>query len=273
MPFARCHSAGRVHYSERGESRPDHYPFLLIHGAGASSAIWMMVMARLGRVSRAVAIDLPGHGPSPAFHTAFDTAFDSTFDYKPVPALTDYRDAAGELAALTGLGPSVLIGHSMGALVAIEAALAWPDKVKGLLLCAAAPRLPVSRELLAAIDQDYANFPAWLAERAFSASAKPALRRAFVAAGVVAPQEVTRADFQAIAGATDLRPRLGQISCPVIWLDGADDTIVSDSDRAGRSEIAGSCRTLSAVGHLIPIEAPTDVAHEAVTLSRRRPNL
>src|SRR5690349_24017801 len=38
MPFARCHRAGRVHYAERGESRPDQYPFLLIHGAGASSA-------------------------------------------------------------------------------------------------------------------------------------------------------------------------------------------------------------------------------------------
>jgi pimeloyl-ACP methyl ester carboxylesterase len=267
MPFARCHSAGRVHYAERGESRPGHAPFLLIHGAGASSAIWMMVMARLGRVSRAIAIDLPGHGPSPAFHETFD----KTSDDKPVLALTDYRDAAGELAALTGLGPSVLIGHSMGALVAIEAALAWPDKVTGLLLCAAAPRLSVSRELLAAIDHDYAHFPAWLAERAFSASAKPALRRAFVAAGVVAPQEVTRADFQALdATGADLRARLGQISCPVIWLDGADDTIVSDTDRIGRTDLVGSCRTLAGVGHLIPIEAPAEVAHEAETLADRR---
>ena len=95
----------------------------------------------------------------------------------------------------------------MGALVAIEAALAWPDKVAGVVLCAAAPRLPVSRDLMKVIDEDYAHFPAWLAERALSVSAKPALRRAFVAAGVVAPQAVTRADFQAIAG-TDLGARL-----------------------------------------------------------------
>src|SRR6266702_7924714 len=170
MPFARCHREGRVHYAERGDSRPDHYPFLLIHGAGASSAIWMMVLARLGRFSRAVAIDLPGHGPSPAFA-------DADAD-KAGPTLEDYRNATGELAALTGLGPSVLIGHSMGALVAIEAALAWPDKVVALLLCGAAPRLPVSRELLKAIDEDYARFPEWFATRALSASAKPALRRA-----------------------------------------------------------------------------------------------
>src|SRR5215475_9238411 len=98
----------------------------------------------------------------------------------------------------------------MGALVAIEAALAWPDKVAGLVLCAAAPRLPVGRDLMKVIDEDYAHFPAWLAERALSASAKPALRRAFVAAGVVTPQAVTRADFAAIDG-VDLSSHLGKL--------------------------------------------------------------
>jgi pimeloyl-ACP methyl ester carboxylesterase len=255
MPFARCHSAGRVHYAERGESRPERYPLLLIHGAGASSAIWMMVMARLGRASRVVAIDLPGHGPSPPFAD------------KPQPTLQDHRDAAGELAALTGLGPSVLVGHSMGALVAVEAALAWPDKVVGLLLCGAAPRLPVNPEIWKVIDEDYDRFPAWLAERALSTSAKPGLRRAFEAAGVVAPQAVTRADFRAIDG-VDLTSGLARITCPVVWLDGGDDAVVGDVDRGARP---GVSRTLPGVGHLLPIEAPGDVAHEAVTLAQRRP--
>jgi pimeloyl-ACP methyl ester carboxylesterase len=253
VPFARCHSAGRVHYAERGENRAASWPFLLIHGAGASSAIWMMVMARLGRVGRAVALDLPGHGPSPPFED------------KPRPTIADYCRAAGELAALTGLGRSVLIGHSMGALVALEAALAWPDKVAGLVLCAAAPRLPVSHDLMKVIDEDYAHFPAWLAERALSASAKPALRRAFVAAGVVAPQAVTRADFQAIA-AVDMSNRLAQIRCPMVWLDGGDDAIVAD-----RGERPGVIESLASVGHLVPVEAPAAVARAAIGLSVRLP--
>ena len=251
MPFARCHSAGRVHYAERGETRPGCWPALLIHGAGASSAIWMMVLARLGRVTRAVAIDLPGHGPSPPFEDG------------RTPSLIDYRNAAGELAALTGLGPSVLIGHSMGALVAIEAALAWPDKVVGLVLCAAAPRLPVSRELMKVIDEVYARFPAWLAERALSVSAKPVLRRAFVAAGVAAPQAVTRADFEAIDG-VDLSERLNKVACPVVWLDGADDAIVGE-----RGARPGAVTILEGVGHLVPIEAPAAVAGAAITLGAR----
>jgi pimeloyl-ACP methyl ester carboxylesterase len=255
VPFARCHRAGRIHYAERGESRPERRPVLLIHGAGGSSAIWMMVVARLARATRAIAVDLPGHGPSPGL------------DGGSAPTLSDYRDAAGELAASIGLGPAVLVGHSMGALVAIEAALAWPDKVVALVLCGATPRLPVSDQLVRVIADDYARFPDALAARAFSASAKPALRRAFIAAGVAAPQAVTLADFAVIAG-VDLTERVREVACPIVWLDGADDTIVGEAGPR-----PGEIRALAGVGHLVPIEAPGEVASAAIALSGRPSNL
>jgi pimeloyl-ACP methyl ester carboxylesterase len=262
VPFARCHGSGqtaaglgdRLHYAERGETRPGHWPVLLIHGAGGSSALWMMVMARLARFTRAVAIDLPGHGPSPASE-----------EHRPA-TLLDYRDATGALAALTGLGPSVLVGHSMGALVALECALAWPDKVVGLVLCGAAPRLPVDEALMKVLRESYPRFPEWLAARALSPAARPALRRSFVAAGVVAPQEVTIGDFEAVARA-DLGPRLGAIACPLVWLDGADDQIAQIArDEATRP---GPIRRLPDVGHLVPIEAPAEVAEATRQLASR----
>ena len=202
MAFARLASgSGRVHYAERGERRAGAPSVLLVHGAGASSAIWSMAMARIARASHVVAIDLPGHGPSP--HEGGAAAL----------SLEVYRDAVGALAATLCLGPSVLVGHSMGALVAIEAALAWPDKVRGLVLCAAAPRLPVRDELLALLRDDHERVPAWIAEHGLSPHAKPAVRRGFVAAGLVTPAEVTRADFEAVRAA-DLGPRVGDPTCP-----------------------------------------------------------
>src|SRR4029077_3712831 len=140
-------------------------------------------------------------------------------------SIAGYRDAVGGLAGTLGVGPSVIVGHSMGALVAIEAALAWPDKVRGLVLCAAAPTLPVRDELLTLIREDHARVPAWMAEHGLSPSAKPAVRRGFVAAGIVTPAEVTLADFEAVRAA-DLRDRVRSLTCPVLWLDGADDRIV-----------------------------------------------
>jgi (E)-2-((N-methylformamido)methylene)succinate hydrolase len=241
--------ASRIHYAERGERRQGVAPVLLIHGAGASSAIWMMTLARLGRVTYAVAIDLPGHGPSPAGAAA--------------PGIASYRDAAGQLAGTLCLGPSVLVGHSMGALVAIEAALAWPDKVRGLVLCGAAPRLPVDDELLRLIREQPTRVPAWLAERGLGPHARPAVRRGFLAAGIATSRETMLADFEAVR-ATDLTERVRDLACPVVWLDGAQDGIAGPP----LDQRPGQARRLEGVGHLVPIEAPAAIAEAAAELAR-----
>jgi pimeloyl-ACP methyl ester carboxylesterase len=251
MPYVALAHAGRVHYAERGERRRERPSAVLIHGAGASSAIWMMVLARVARGGHAVAIDLPGHGPSATDGAALDGAHGLT--------LARYRDAVGELAGTLCLGPSVLVGHSLGALVAIEAALAWPDKVRALVLCAAAPRLGVNPELARLLRDEPDAVIAWLAENALSPSAKPAIRRGFLAAGDATPVEVTRADFDVVR-ATDLGARIGALACPVTWLDGADDAIVAPAP-----ERRGELVTLPAVGHLTPIEAPAAVANAIAT--------
>ena len=254
MPFARSLHADhlRLHYAERGQARDNRLPVLLVHGAGASSAIWMMTLARLGRATRAVAIDLPGHGPSPGADSVESGA------EAALPSIAGYRDAVGALAAALCLGRSVLVGHSMGALVAIEAALSWPDKVAALVLCGAAPRLPVHDELLAIVRDHYSRFPAWLAERALSPSAKPGLRRAFAAAGMAAPRATTLADYAAIA-ACDLTTRVKTLACPTTWLHGADDRIVPPPG----AEAIGAHHTVVVVpgaGHILPLEAPAAVA-------------
>jgi len=255
MPFAVVGHGSRLHYAERGERRAGAASALLVHGAGASSAIWMMTMARLARAAHVVAIDLPGHGPSPR---------PEGNDGVAALSLAAYRDAVGALAATLCLGPSVLVGHSMGALVALEAALAWPDKVRGLVLCAGAPRLPVRDELLALIRDDHTRFPAWMAEHALSPRARPAVRRAFAAAGVVTSSDVTLRDFEIVRD-TDLGARVRSLTCPVLWLDGADDRIVAPMD--GRP---GEVRRLEGVGHLVPIEAPEAVVAGVAEVSARR---
>jgi pimeloyl-ACP methyl ester carboxylesterase len=223
---------------------------LFVHGAGAGSAIWSMTLARVARSARAVAIDLPGHGPSDLGDAPLD--------------LARYRDATGLLAATLCLGPSVLVGHSMGALVALEAALAWPDKVRALVLVAGAPRLPVDAELMALLRDQPEAARGWLADHGLSPRAKPAVRRGFLAAGSTAPPDVTRADFE-IVRATDLTGRLGPVRCPITWLDGADDRIVPPASRGDRP---GEIVTVPDAGHLLPIEAPAAIAAAAASAGR-----
>jgi pimeloyl-ACP methyl ester carboxylesterase len=246
VPYLALPHAGRIHYAERGEPRPGRPPVVLIHGAGASSAIWNMVLARVARDTRALAIDLPGHGPSETAGTALDGT--------PGLSLARYRDAVGELAGTLCLGASVLVGHSLGAQVAIEAALAWPDKVRALVLVASAPRLTVDPDLARLLRDDPPAALAWLADHALPPRAKPAVRRGFLAAGLVAPPEVARADYDIVA-ATDLRDRVARIACPVTWIDGADDRMTPATE--GRP---GEILTVPDAGHLLPIEAPGAIA-------------
>ncbi|HTB60958.1 MAG TPA: alpha/beta fold hydrolase [Polyangia bacterium] len=243
MPYVALAHAGRIHYAERGERRAGRPSGVFIHGAGAGSGIWSMTMARVARTAHAIAIDLPGHGPS------------ALGDLGTL-SLGRYRDAVGELCGALCLGPSVLVGHSMGALVALEAALAWPDKVRALVLAAAAPRMTVDPELLALLRDDPGGATTWLADHGLSPQAKPAVRRGFLSAGAAAPPEVTRADFE-IVRATDLTNRLAAIACPITWLDGADDAIVPGACREGRR---GSVVSVPDAGHLLPIEAPAAIA-------------
>jgi pimeloyl-ACP methyl ester carboxylesterase len=58
-----------------------------------------------------------------------------------------------------------------------------------------------------------------------------------------------------MVAATDVGDRLAQVRCPMIWIDGADDSLVPAAD--GRP---GEIVTIPDAGHLVPIEAPAAIA-------------
>lgn len=106
---------GGIAFREAGRGPP----VLLIHGVGLNADAWEPQIAGLSTQRRVVAIDLPGHGLS-----------------DPLPgaaALADYVDAVAAFIDATGLAPVPLIGHSMGAMVALGLALDHPDKVAVLV--------------------------------------------------------------------------------------------------------------------------------------------
>jgi pimeloyl-ACP methyl ester carboxylesterase len=94
---------------------------VFVHGLGGRLEQWSAQLAGLGPALRALALDLPGHGES-------DAAADG--DYS-VPALAA---AVGAALDAGGLRRAVLVGHSLGALAAIEYAAGHPERVAALLL-------------------------------------------------------------------------------------------------------------------------------------------
>lgn len=139
--------------SVRLPAPPTHYAFgrgpdvVILHGLGSTEQDWLPVSRLLARRYRVTLVDLPGHGMSPM----------------PEPFSLDRAVAALDRAlAETSDRPVILVGHSLGGLVAAAEALQHPERVRGLVLVETALRPQVSAaeraQLEAALRRDYRGF-------------------------------------------------------------------------------------------------------------------
>jgi pimeloyl-ACP methyl ester carboxylesterase len=206
--------------------------------------VWLPLIHRVARARRAVALDLPGHGRS-AGRTA---------------GVDDWVAAIGAAAGALCLGPSVLVGHSLGGLAALAAALAYPDKVAGLILVTTAARLAVSPRLLDRIAGDWTHFPEAMREMAYAPETPAEVRERSFGLAFSADQAQTLADFRA-ADAFDARARLGEIGCPTLVIAGSHDRMVPPSAAAELAAgIAGARLETLGAGHLPMHEQPDGFA-------------
>jgi pimeloyl-[acyl-carrier protein] methyl ester esterase len=121
MPSQRA-DFGTLHHEDAGAGAP----VVLVHGWSLSSAAFADELAFLSRGRRAVAPDLRGHGRS-----------------SPPPSAFGLRDLARDLAALfeaLALDRAVLLGWSLGALVALAAAPLLRARLAALVLVSGTPR-------------------------------------------------------------------------------------------------------------------------------------
>ncbi len=98
---------------------PGEPPVLLLHGRTMRSEDWENIFPRLATRYRVIALDQRGHGKS---------------GRAQVYTLSAFVDDALRVLREVAKAPAVLIGHSLGAIVAYVAAGRAPDLVRGLAL-------------------------------------------------------------------------------------------------------------------------------------------
>lgn len=120
MPPTGSMTQGSLAARSRGVSGP---PVVLLHGMAASQIYWGAGFDVLSERARLVAVDLLGFGDSP----------------KPATGYGAREHADAVAACLRELGidePAVVVGHSMGTLVALALAKHHPELVAGIVAMA-----------------------------------------------------------------------------------------------------------------------------------------
>ncbi len=125
----------RVYAYSGGKTFDPSLPAIaFIHGALLDHSVWTLLARWFANHGHAVlAVDLPGHGRSAG------------------PALRSVEELAGWLLAVldaAAVDQAALVGHSMGSLIALEAAARAPARIQRLALLGTAVPMPVAPALL-----------------------------------------------------------------------------------------------------------------------------
>jgi pimeloyl-ACP methyl ester carboxylesterase len=249
-----------------------------VHGLGGSALNWGVLGPRLAATHRVLAVDLFGHGGSGLPRDGGGLAADR--------ALLDrfVRDVVGE--------PVLLVGHSMGGVLALLHAAAAPRTLTGLVLLS--PPVPgragridagiAAKRLLlrmpgvaAAVRRTTSRLSAEEVVARQLREATPhtdRIPRAAVSASIAetderrARQDDRAAHAQQWAGIVDTmallaRPRqwqrlLREVTVPTLWLQGADDPLaeVGAARRSAASRPDWSFAVRPGAGHLLALEDP-----------------
>jgi 2-succinyl-6-hydroxy-2,4-cyclohexadiene-1-carboxylate synthase len=234
-------------------------PLVLLHGFTGRIATWQPARDVLGARHRVIAIDLPGHGRSPA------------------PACsTRLPDVAGALVAVLdrlGVERAAWLGYSLGGRAALHVALAHPVRVRCLVLESASPGIADARERLARAAADdalaaglerhgLASFVAqWMAQPLFASQRR-------LDAGVLARERAVRLEQTAAGLAAALRAlgagtqvplwdALPALRAPALLVTGADDERYGGLAAAMAVRLRGArVAVVPEAGHAVHLENP-----------------
>ena len=228
---------------------------LLLHGAGMDRTVWSLQARYLAHHGRAVlALDLPGHGKSegPALRS--------------IPEMADW---VAKLLDKMEIAQAAFVGHSMGALIALDLAARRAERVRALALLGIAERMPVHPDLQAAADRNEelaAELVAsWGHARRGQIGGHPApgLWMAGSAIRLIdrAPDGVLAADLVACNAYAQAKQVAASIRCPTLFVLGAADRMTPPAKAKPLIDAIAGARviTLPTAGHMMMTEQPDAV--------------
>jgi pimeloyl-ACP methyl ester carboxylesterase len=252
-----------LEYVERGA--PSECPLVLLHGVTDSWRSFEGVLAQLPPSLHAIALTQRGHGGSS----------------KPAAGYR-YHDFAEDLRAFLdarGIARAVVVGHSMGGLVAQRFAASHPHRVAGLVLMGTFATIHGRADLA-----EFAAFVATLRdpiERAVAhdfqtstlARAIPEEQLAtFVSESLSAPAHVWREAFAGFVATADFSHELARSAAPalIVWGDRDSYALRADQDALRAALPEARLVVYAGHGHAFHWEDPARFARDLLAFVTER---
>ena len=231
---------------------------VLLHGAQNDHSVWTLQSRALAHRGHAVlAPDLPGHGLSAG------------------PPLETAEAMAGWVLAVldaAGVERALLAGHSMGSLIALEAAYLAPRRVSGLALLGTTYPMKVADTLLdtardregEAIDMVAAwSHASWLPGPSTAGPGTSVLntaRRLMQRMAARGAPRMLYTDFTACNAYANGESAAASVACPTLFVLGRKDIMTSPRSTARLTGAIGHARIVTVdAGHALMAEAPDAV--------------
>lgn len=193
-----------IRFDVTGQGEPS---LVLVHGWAFDRHLWDDEVGRLRARHRVVTLDLAGHGESGRDRASWTMA---AFG-EDVVAVIDAANA----------GPVILVGHSMGGPVVLEAARRIPGRVKGIVLVDTLldveERTPPEQieAMAGALEADYEATATQMSTEYLTGPATPAaVRKRLAAQATTLPRAVSIAVLRQ-SWSYDPLPALREIEAPV----------------------------------------------------------
>lgn len=231
-----------VHYEVRGSGTP---ALVFVHGWSCDRSYWDQQIGPFAVRHRVVAVDLAGHGASGVGRKAWTMAA--------------FGDDVVAVVEELGLDDIVLIGHSMGGDVIVEAALRLPGRVSGLVWVDTYMTLddPLTdeqvRDFVAPFREDFVTKTQGFVREMFPPGSDPDLVERVVADMSAAPPEIaTDAIGYSFGNLPAIVAGLRRLQLPVVALNADDEP----TDIEGLARHGVATVVMPGVGHFLMLEDP-----------------
>jgi len=216
---------------------------VFIHGSGGNSSAWSHQYAKLHKFFNIAAVDLPGHGKSGG------QGKQDIFEY-----VLDLKEILGVLK----LERPILIGHSLGAAIALDFAAQHPQDISGVVVTGGGLTMPVNPDILDGFRKQPEFVLDMICKFSLAKENRPKFFDALRASLGQANVDVVAGDMLACSK-FDLTGEHQKIIAPVLVICGTEDKMTppASSEQIAAGIAGAKLVLIEGAGHMVMIEKPS----------------